>query len=102
MKLLTKAVCEARQELELDVERESGSGASRRLDALQMALYNVGKLEIHMHQSSRILNDLRTMRRLLSAERGAPRDTIPSGAQSVEHATAERNETQPIVDGLSV
>ena len=60
-------MAEAKQELEGDVEREAS--ASRRKDALRIALYNVAKLELHMNQSRRILNDLRTLRRLLFEER---------------------------------
>lgn len=65
--LLASTVAEAKHELERDVERESV--ASRRRDALQIALYSVAKLELHMNQSKRILNDLRTLRRLLFEER---------------------------------
>lgn len=65
--LLTQTICEAKRDLETDVRRESGS--SRRLDALRIALYNLDKLESHMNRSSRILNDLRSLRRLLFEER---------------------------------
>jgi len=63
-------VAEAKRELEGDVQRESASGPSRRLDALRVALYNLDKLELHVNRSQRILNDLRTLRRLLFEERG--------------------------------
>jgi len=65
--LLAETVAQAKHELESDVQRESA--ASRRRDALQIALYNVAKLESHVNRSSRILNDLRTLRRLLFEER---------------------------------
>jgi hypothetical protein len=68
--LLAETVVEAKHELESDVERESV--ASRRQDALRIALYNLGKLELHVNRSRRILNDLRTLRRLLLEERGRP------------------------------
>jgi hypothetical protein len=45
------------------------------MDALRLALYNLEKLEFHFHKSVRILNDLRSLRRLLFEERagaGAP------------------------------
>jgi len=67
--LLCESIAEARRELEIDVENASESGASRRLDALRIAAYNLEKLEIHVNSSSRILNDLRTLRRLLFEER---------------------------------
>jgi len=70
--LLAEAVSQAKQELEIDVRRESSLSESRRLDALRIALYSVDKLEAHMNRSGRILNDLRTLRRLLFQERGTP------------------------------
>lgn len=65
--LLAETVAEAKSELESDVARESAS--SRRLDALRIALYNLNKLENHVSRTRRILNDLRTLRRLLFDER---------------------------------
>lgn len=65
--LLGETIAEAKRELEGDVERESSS--SRRLDALRIALYDLEKLEVHVARMSRILNDLRTLRRLLFEER---------------------------------
>jgi hypothetical protein len=65
--LLAEIVIQAKHELENDVERESA--VSRRRDALRIALYNLAKLELHVNRSSRILNDLRTLRRLLFEER---------------------------------
>jgi hypothetical protein len=67
--LLSENVAEAQQELDLDIQRESGTNTSRRLDALRMARYNLEKLELHLSRSTRILNDLRTLRRLLFEER---------------------------------
>src|SRR5215831_20891934 len=72
MALFAEAVSQAKEELQLDVDRETDNpDVSRRLDALRMALYNVEKLEVHLNRSSRILNDLRTLRRLLFEERSA-------------------------------
>jgi len=67
--LLAETVVESKRELQADVRRESMSISSRRLDALRVALYNLEKLELHMKISKRILNDLRTLRRLLFEER---------------------------------
>ena len=67
--LLRQTVGETRQELETDVQRASDSGVSRSLDALRIAAYKVEKLEFHLNRSSRILNDLRSLRRLLFEER---------------------------------
>ena len=68
--LLAAAIREAKAELQTDVDRESSSPeVSRRVDALRLALYKMEKLEGHLARSSRILNDLRTLRRLLFEER---------------------------------
>ncbi len=67
--LLAQAIGEARQEIEADVEREKKSAQSRRLDALRMASYQLALLEQHIKRSGRILNDLRSVRRLLLDER---------------------------------
>jgi len=69
--LLAEAVAMAKQELDEDVQRESNTKFPRRLQALRVALYNVDKLELHMRKSRTILNDLRTLRRLLFEERTA-------------------------------
>jgi hypothetical protein len=68
--LLAETVSEAKRELEGNVQRESASDHSRRLDALRVALYSLDKLELHVNRSQRILNDLRSLRRLLFEERG--------------------------------
>jgi hypothetical protein len=76
--LLAAAVTQAKAELRVDVDRESASAdLSRRVEALRMALYNVEKLEVHLSRSSRILNDLRTLRRLLFEERERVMGTRP-------------------------
>lgn len=67
--LLRESVVEARRELEMDLQRVSNSDSSRRLDALRVAAYNAEKLEFHLNRSSRLLNDLRSLRRLLLEER---------------------------------
>ncbi len=69
IRVLAETVAEAKLEVESDLARESGSEPQRRQDALRIAVYNLSKLEQHMASSRRILNDLRTLRRLLFAER---------------------------------
>jgi len=76
--LLSEAVAEARQELEGNIQGESGATSSRRLDALRIASYSVEKLQLHIHHSRRILNDLRSLRRLLFEERAASKAAIAS------------------------
>ena len=86
--LLAKTVKESRLDIEGDVQREAGSTASRRLDALRMALYNLEKLESHMNQSRRILNDLRSLRRLLFEERATAAGKSSSAAAQKQGVTA--------------
>jgi hypothetical protein len=69
--LLAETVKEAKREVEADVQRESDSEFPRRLEALRTTLYSMEKLELHMSKSRRILNDLRSLRRLLFDERTA-------------------------------
>ena len=84
--LLGETVAEAKRELEGDVQRESASDHSRRLDALRVALYSLDKLELHVNRSQRILNDLRTLRRLLFDERGKTRVAQSATAQHASRA----------------
>ena len=67
--LLAEVVQDVKKDLDGDLERGDGKAASRRQDAIRLAHYNLHKLEHHMSTSSRILNDLRSLRRLLFAER---------------------------------
>ena len=67
--LLAQAIEEARVDVEGDIALAMADRADRRRDALQLVLYNLAKLESHMSASRRILNDLRTLRRLLLDER---------------------------------
>ena len=69
--LLAATVGEAKREVEADVQRETGLDSPRRLEALRTALYSMEKLEQHMLKSRRLLNDLRSLRRLLFDERSA-------------------------------
>jgi hypothetical protein len=86
--LLSKAVSEAKPELESDVQREFSSDVSRRLDALRMAVYMLDKLEVHMSRSKTLLNDLRTRRRLLLGERKRTGATQFAGARPESHGVA--------------
>lgn len=67
--LLAEVVEEARREVDADIALAETESAERRKQALQLVAYNLAKLSLHMTTSRRILNDLRTLRRLLLAER---------------------------------
>lgn len=70
--LLAESVEEARREVDRDIAAALAQNAERRIQALQLVSYNLAKLSLHMTTSRRILNDLRTLRRLLLAERTGP------------------------------
>jgi hypothetical protein len=66
--LLREAVEEAKQTAQADIF-VGDSGTARQMDALRLVLYKLEKLEQHLKVSGRLLNDLRTLRRLLLEER---------------------------------
>ena len=70
VRLLAEAVNEARREVEAEISTAEQDQADRRKEALLLVSYNLAKLNLHITSSRRILNDLRTLRRLLLAERG--------------------------------
>jgi hypothetical protein len=76
--LLAETVRDAKLDVEADIQRESDSGSPRHLDALRTTLYSMEKLELHMNKSRRILNDLRSLRRLLFEERTANAKPAPA------------------------
>jgi hypothetical protein len=78
--LLAQAIEEARRDVEGDIALAVADRADRRRDALQLVLYNLAKLESHMSASRRILNDLRTLRRLLLDERELKEAATRNGA----------------------
>jgi hypothetical protein len=72
VRMLAEAIEEARRDVEAQVATAEREGAERRQEALLLVAYNLAKLNLHITNSRRILNDLRTLRRLLLAERGLP------------------------------
>ncbi len=67
--LLLESVNEARVDLEAETAVSSAPGMERRREAIQLAVYKLSQLKQHLATSHRLLNDLRTIRRLLFAER---------------------------------
>src|SRR6478752_8267568 len=67
--LLAEVIEEARQDVDTEIALAAEESADRRKEALQLVAYNLVKLNLHMTTSRRILNDLRTLRRLLLDER---------------------------------
>ncbi len=69
---LLKATCEAQDQIETEILRVADPQLARRKQALQLVNYKLGKLSSDITASRRILNDLRTLRRLLLEERKIP------------------------------
>jgi hypothetical protein len=68
--LLAEALAEARKDVEAEIAAADREEAGRRKQALLLVSYSLAKLDVHITTCRRILNDLRTLRRLLLAERG--------------------------------
>ncbi len=67
--LLREAVEDAKLNSEADILAQVNGKSTRSDDALRLVLYKLEKLEQHLKVSGRLLNDLRTLRRLLLEER---------------------------------
>jgi len=67
--MLAEAIEEARRDVEAEVALAEQEQAERRKQGLLLVSYNLAKLEGHITASRRILNDLRTLRRVLMSER---------------------------------
>jgi hypothetical protein len=73
VELLAEAIEEARKDIEAEIAAQQ---PERRMQALQLVSYNLAKLSLHIGTSRRILNDLRTLRRLLLQERQLEREAV--------------------------
>ena len=69
LRLLLEAIADARKDIAEDMAAAEQAALERRVQALRLVQYKMEKLEQHLHNSSRVLNDLRTLRRLLLEER---------------------------------
>ena len=77
VRLLVEAIAEAKSEIAADLSAAAQAKSERRVQALQIVQFKLDKLEQHLQSSSRLLNDLRTLRRLLLDERPEPTTAIP-------------------------
>jgi hypothetical protein len=88
VRLLAEAIALALSEVEADIAFAGADIAERRKEALQLVAFKLNKLSSHMTASRRILNDLRSLRRLLLEERSLP---STDGGATIDHeATRER------------
>jgi hypothetical protein len=68
-RLLCETLVEVKREIEGDITDAESKKLARRLEALRLVHFKLQKLEENVNSSSRLLNDLRTLRRLLLEER---------------------------------
>ena len=83
--LLLEATREAQEEVEAEIVRATDPKLARRKQALQLVNHKLVTLSSHLAIARRILNDLRTLRRLLLEERKTPEDPsmyLPPGPES--------------------
>jgi hypothetical protein len=71
--LLAEAIEATIAEVKADIALATAEGATRRVEALQLVHFKLTRLAANMSGSRLILNDLRTLRRLLLDERTLPR-----------------------------
>ena len=69
VELLLESLEEAKREIEADIEAARKNKVERREQALQLIFHKLDRLEFHITRSRRVLNDLRSLRRLLLQER---------------------------------
>jgi len=67
--MLREAIRTSRKSVDAEAAAATSEGATRRIEALQLVAYKLDRLAWHIDGSRRILNDLRTLRRLLLGER---------------------------------
>ena len=72
IELLIEAITEAEIDVSAEIALAEADGAPRRLEALQLVKFKLSKLHSQMSGSACILNDLRSLRRLLLEERRTP------------------------------
>jgi len=76
--LLIEAIEESRADVDADIARAESNLSERQKQALQIVSNTLAKLSHHMTTSRRMLNDLRTLRRILLEER-------PLGKQNADN-----------------
>jgi len=67
--LLRETIQTTKSEVQREVVHAQSVRAERRLQALHLVTYKLERLSRHIDSSHRLLNDLRTLRRLLLSER---------------------------------
>ena len=84
VRLLREQILTVKLEIAEDIGAAVGEGAARRLDALRLVHYKLTQLNDHLDSGSRILNDLRALRRLLTADGREPRSVVIPAALELD------------------
>ena len=69
MKVLADTIVDSMKDLNRDQQAATQDGQLRQAQAIELALFKLKTLNCHVHKSRIILNDLRTVRRLILNER---------------------------------
>ena len=72
VRLLLDAIVEAKDDIQADLMAATKARSERRVEAFRLVRFKLDKLEHHLQSSGRLLNDLRSLRRLLLEERAEP------------------------------
>ncbi len=95
VQFLASTLAETKKEVSADIELETDGDVNRRRDALLVAMYNLERLEYHLTRSTRLLNDLRSIRRLLLEERPKPA-AVNGELRTSTQTTAVPKNGQPV------
>jgi hypothetical protein len=87
--LLSEAIEESRRDV-AELAAAVSAHAERRQTALQIVAYNLKKLAFYITASRRILNDLRTLRRLLWDERSPPTPELTPTPEAARAGPSDR------------
>ena len=80
MQILGETILEAMKELSLEHRAALRADETRRAQAIELAEFKLKTLNIHVQKSRRMLNDLRSLRRLILNERMPVERAMAMGA----------------------
>src|SRR5437763_12203039 len=81
MKVLAETILDSMKDLNHDQHAATQEGQLRQAQAIELAIFKLKKLGCHVHKSRIILNDLRTVRRLILNERQPKQRAMAAGAR---------------------
>ena len=96
VQFLASTLAETKKEVTADIDGERCDSPNRRRDALLVAVYNLERLEYHLTRSARLLNDLRSIRRLLLEERPKAAGAIRIQTEATPHTKAVPKNGHPV------